>query len=303
MLVESNRDLTNIYIKLRHEHRRRLDRFGLGVPGESRSEKSKENGRYIDVEMKETLPPLWTDLVNEAQEEVTKIKELLSQLQKLHQKRLICILEDDAALSLGIDIESLSSTIYSSFKFTEYLIHQISAKESKNIHTSRGDVRESIIRTNAENSIATQLQPLGQQFRRIQRYYLDQLSKRTIPLTENLESVNLNSTFELNSVSEATINNQIQRTSTIEETAKITQSIAQLNAMFKEMAYLVIEQGSLVDRIDYNVELSLQKTEHAYRRVLKAEEHYRKGGMAKITYFLLVCILIEMSLLIIKKIF
>ena len=43
------------------------------------------------------------------------------------------------------------------------------------------------------------------------------------------------------------------------EIIKIAQSVNELATLFKELNMLVIEQGTILDRIDYNIETSLTK--------------------------------------------
>ena len=51
-----------------------------------------------------------------------------------------------------------------------------------------------------------------------------------------------------------------------EELRNLLRSIEELNAIFKDISILVIEQGTILDRIDYNIE----QAEH---NMVKAEEH------------------------------
>lgn len=52
-----------------------------------------------------------------------------------------------------------------------------------------------------------------------------------------------------------------------EEVTKILQSIYSLNGIYKELQGLVIEQGSLLDRIDENVENAVQSVGDARRNL------------------------------------
>lgn len=85
--------------------------------------------------------------------------------------------------------------------------------------------------------------------------------------------------------------------------AKITRSVAELHSIFKEMSSLVIEQGSLVDRIDYNIENSLYEIQNAQRQIFKTEKSFKNKVFSKIIYFLLICIAIEIIIIITKIVF
>ena len=45
-------------------------------------------------------------------------------------------------------------------------------------------------------------------------------------------------------------------------------SITQLNELFKQMNRLVIEQGTLLDRIDFNIDLTYQRTTKAKQELI-----------------------------------
>ncbi|KAL8442565.1 hypothetical protein Emag_006351 [Eimeria magna] len=68
---------------------------------------------------------------------------------------------------------------------------------------------------------------------------------------------------------------------TFEEVAKVAQSIAELHQMFRDTATLVIEQGTVLDRIDYNLEQVAEHAEQATAEIQKAEESRRSGRAAK----------------------
>jgi syntaxin 16 len=57
-----------------------------------------------------------------------------------------------------------------------------------------------------------------------------------------------------------------------EQIDKLFQSITKLSVIYKEMNQLVIDQGSIVDRIDYNVEATLKHTKKAVVHLEGANE-------------------------------
>jgi syntaxin 16 len=54
------------------------------------------------------------------------------------------------------------------------------------------------------------------------------------------------------------------------EVIKISKSILELNTLFKDLASLVVDQGSILDRIDYNVEMSVMRIKKAHKHVQQA---------------------------------
>lgn len=54
-----------------------------------------------------------------------------------------------------------------------------------------------------------------------------------------------------------------------EDINKLVDNINKLNQLFKDMNQLVIEQGTIVDRIDYNIEKALDSTTRAKKELVK----------------------------------
>ena len=50
--------------------------------------------------------------------------------------------------------------------------------------------------------------------------------------------------------------------SLLQEIVRVAQSINELATLFRELNVLVIEQGSIIDRIDYNIEQTLGKVDY-----------------------------------------
>merc|ERR1712107_589139 len=73
-----------------------------------------------------------------------------------------------------------------------------------------------------------------------------------------------------------------------QEICQIAASINDLHTIFKELAVLVIDQGSIPDRIDYNIEqvvvqskeanVQLQKAEHGQKKQPGHEVYFAVGG-------------------------
>jgi t-SNARE complex subunit (syntaxin) len=52
-----------------------------------------------------------------------------------------------------------------------------------------------------------------------------------------------------------------------QEITKVVQSIYSLNAIYKELQNLVIEQGSLLDRIDENIDKTVESVKEANKHL------------------------------------
>ncbi|KAG9394889.1 SNARE domain [Carpediemonas membranifera] len=62
----------------------------------------------------------------------------------------------------------------------------------------------------------------------------------------------------------------------------ITQTMHELNEMAKEMAVMVVEQGTLLDRIDYNMDVTVETVEKAVKDLAKANKHQKRGWIFQV---------------------
>lgn len=77
---------------------------------------------------------------------------------------------------------------------------------------------------------------------------------------------------------------------------KLESSIRELHEMFMDMAMLVESQGDLIDRIEYNVEKSVDYVESAKQDTKKAVKYQSKARRKKL--FIILCVIILVALLV-----
>merc|ERR1712012_602025 len=85
-----------------------------------------------------------------------------------------------------------------------------------------------------------------------------------------------------------------------EEICQIASSISDLHTIFKELAVLVIDQGTILDRIDYNIEQVVVKSKEANVQLQKAEKNQKSNRAMKCILLLVVINLILILILIVK---
>lgn len=83
-----------------------------------------------------------------------------------------------------------------------------------------------------------------------------------------------------------------------EEVTKIVKSIYDLNDIFKDLSQMVQEQGTILDRIDYNVEQTQTRVSEGLRQLQRAEMYQRKNRkmciimvLASVTLFMLLLLI------------
>eukprot|EP01068_Selenidium_serpulae_P010766 Selendium_serpulae@DN5527_c0_g1_i10.p2 len=335
------RNITSQFVKIRAQQKNKKHRFGYsillgGIPTSSSAQSAAGDGIRasgdstgqqrlltastedethrnpsesspggMEVEMTARLPPLWVDLVGEAQDSIAKLKDKMSALQKAEQRRLWKVFSssDDTSTSTGDkEIDNLTQQITKLFHHCESRVQQIQSKHDAT-HVSAS---EYTLKKNAQRSIATQLQQLSQQFRAQQKHYLSELRKRKAgadPYGLESQPSKAGSEFDV-----GFSNRLMMELDTMEagvdqrneEIGRIASSVAELHGIFKDLSVLVIDQGTILDRIDYNVEQVVTQTQQATVHISKAEQHQKSARAGAVVGFLVVAIVILIILWILK---
>jgi syntaxin 16 len=85
-----------------------------------------------------------------------------------------------------------------------------------------------------------------------------------------------------------------------QEIVKIAQSIEELGSIFKELAVLVIDQGTILDRIDYNMEAVVEHTKTGIKQLEKAEKTQRNARPLRCIICLSCTVFVLLTILILK---
>ena len=95
--------------------------------------------------------------------------------------------------------------------------------------------------------------------------------------------------------------NNVQVRQREKEINKLVQSITDINLIFKELAGMVAEQGTVLDRIDYNIEMSASSVEVGLQELHKTEKYQKKNRKMMVIFVLTVIIIVLLILLFILK--
>jgi syntaxin 16 len=153
-------------------------------------------------------------------------------------------------------------------------------------------------------SLAKRLQELSMEFRQSQRKYLaDVKVQKGVGLTdtESRFGIDLNETDQFSMQQMAIVDDLTEAVqSRDQEIAQIAQSIEELGSIFKELAVLVIDQGTILDRIDYNMEAVVEHTKTGIQQLERAERHQKNARPMKCIFCLMCTIGILLIILVLK---
>ncbi|RVW97775.1 Syntaxin-43 [Vitis vinifera] len=86
------------------------------------------------------------------------------------------------------------------------------------------------------------------------------------------------------------------------EIQQVVESVNELAQIMKDLSVLVIDQGTIVDRIDYNIQNVAASVEEGFKQLQKAERTQKKGGMVMCATVLVIMCFVMLVLLILKTI-
>uniref|UniRef100_A0AC34PV86 DDRGK domain-containing protein 1 n=1 Tax=Panagrolaimus sp. JU765 TaxID=591449 RepID=A0AC34PV86_9BILA len=285
------RNVTEIFIYLRNNRHQTRSYLNEGFHDPKVSE---ENLTLISLDgdkvtASSSAPPAWVNIIDEISYELDRLQSRKSTLKELQQKHLKRPdFSDEASSKEQEKIKELTEELTSIFTHVRRLIkllQETDPSRSRSIDT----LRENVI-----SSFLFNLNNLLHDFRSSQSHYVRQIDARK----KNVDSFLLatehstgafdifNDISDANSTEELTIDQLqmiVENESMIrdreKEVIKISKSILELNALFKDLASLVLDQGTILDRIDYNVERSVIQIKSAYQNIQKAERYQRNKKM------------------------
>ncbi|KAG9241378.1 t-SNARE [Calycina marina] len=330
------RDRTNLYISYRQScthHPAKKNKYvaatgnGYSDPIGSGSEERRglmSAGAFEDdadaiIEM-DLLPPRWADVSDEVTEHLAIIADKSVKLDKLHQKHVLPGFDDeDQKKSEEGEIERLTQDITKGFHDCQKAIKRV--EHLVNDNKQRGGVSrgEEIMARNIQISLAGKVQEASAGFRKKQSSYLKklrglsgmntQVERASTPLYSNVSGPSIMESDADKSYSQSALLQTSQKQLTSNDAAimqrereitDIAQGIIELADIFKELQTMIIDQGTMLDRIDYNVE-RMATDVRAADKELKVASGYQKKGTKRRIIFLLILLVVGMFILLMVK--
>jgi syntaxin 16 len=162
------------------------------------------------------------------------------------------------------------------------------------------------MKDNVTSKIALQLQELSTVFRKKQQDYLKkvrQIEQRGV--TDMFEQpLGADDDFEDKGFTSAQLQHAANLSANIsqreKEIIKVAKSIEELAQLFKDLSLLIVEQGTILDRIDYNCEQASIHTQEAVKQLGAANESQKKQRSKLCMLVLCMLILIAVLAVIVK---
>ncbi|XP_037965806.2 syntaxin-16 [Plutella xylostella] len=288
----------------------------------------------------EAPPPPWRDVLEEAHYVLSRLKTKIAELQACHERQIRRPLLDDSSQQEAISrVAAEVAAHFTSAHRHCTAIRAYARQGTKTEQKLVNNVVLALVSSLQELSLtfrsaqAHYLKTLTSREERSNAFFelpnfeelsLDDHSELLPGLTANqtdmlfalpststnqngyLEDENLDQMFERQAVSQKQLLlRQEENTKMVAEREaevnKIVHSIMDLNDIFKDLAHMVHDQGTVLDRIDYNIEQTQVQVHEGYKQLQKAERYQRKNRKMHCILVLGVMIIILAVLLIIVK--
>ncbi|XP_048000916.1 syntaxin-16 [Leguminivora glycinivorella] len=303
--------------------------------------RSNSNDMEAGMEIRsENAPPPWTDALEEAHYIITRLRTKLSELQSCHSRQIRRPALDDTGEQEHIGRLTTEIGRHFTHAYTHLTAIKAQVRHgNKTEQKLATNVVLALVTTLQELSVtfrtaqSNYLKSLTSREERSNAYFdlpnFEELSLEDDNLLPDLTNNQTDLLFSLPSTSGTQKNNfiddyeqqadfekpslnqkqlllmQEENTRMVaereQEVNKIVRSIVDLNEIFKDLGHMVHEQGTILDRIDYNIEATQVQVQEGYKQLQKAERYQRKNRKMHCILVLAVMIIILVVLLIIVK--
>ena len=290
------------------------------------AEKENKNNqllkKYDQIELQNISSNLDGANYIESYKEVNNILDDLivnfASLKNLQQERIKPKFNDEEIENRKIDreIKKLILKMMEKIKFCEALTKMENIKNNINNKISNENNLEEKVKKNIKMYLIGRIQNFINEFRRNEQKYMNYIKEmkgsdneyyinnnNEKDLNESFSSLddekeNLNKDFLL--TQEDDLQFQIKKRD--EDINVLANSINELSGIFKDLQNVVQEQGTILDRIDYNIEVSYENSQRGLKHIKKADEHQNQSCFRNLILLLFGIIFVE-TILIILKIF
>ncbi|CEP62214.1 t-SNARE syntaxin TLG2 LALA0_S05e00408g [Lachancea lanzarotensis] len=305
------RDRTNLFLSYRRTFPRSYQR-----------PKSNDTNSFFDIEdsgLDETHPmidmrdaaqspsSLFVEPTEEIDRNLEQVEPRMLQLTRLYRKNSLPGFDDKTEDEQ--EIEELGLQIIQLFQRCYSIMKSLKASSSSGIFQGQQLNQGSlIVLNNLEKNYANKIQLSSNKFRVLQNNYLKFLNKddfKPLPssstdadtlLVLEEEEKGGATQQEIDSYSRQTLQRQSQRQTDgknaqflrerEEEITQLARGVLEVSTIFREMQDLVIDQGTIIDRIDYNLENTVTELKGAHRELERATIYQKRTQKCKVIFLL-----------------
>ena len=259
---------------------------------------------------RDQVHPAWVDAAEEADDVLSRIKGKLSGLERLHTESAGDVFGSNAGATEA-KITTLTAEITRGFRQCERIVASLKGGGAASGRQSAADAS---VRKNVQIRLATDLQAVSLVFRRMQTEHMRRKREHSDPLSPEAGSEGdgrgggrdrggdngVGGFQDISLMEQGVSEAELRRRE--RELSSIAASVEDLAQIMKDLSTLVIEQGTVLDRIDYNVEHVQVDVGRGVEELKKADKAQKKGMLFTCILVLLVLCIVMFAVIIFRHI-
>ena len=251
------------------------------------------------IELQNLQPPRYMDMYEQCNNLLQDLEIEFNKLKEEQQKRIVPSFDETNTKLINQNIQMISDRMTQKLKKCKYL-----TKELKTLLANSS--LDDNIKINMYQNLLNRLAEISREMQINEEKYIQKYQELngyeesyfTINNTNNLDSIETFQSHVFNS-NKKKVDITKERNKEIDQ---MVNTVTELKNIFQDVSNMVISQGTILDRIDYNTYQGRHNIRRGNRELEESHESLKSGCLRKINQILIIAIFI-MSLLIIFKFF
>ena len=252
------------------------------------------------IELQNIQSPRYMDMYEQCNNLLKDLEIEFNKLKEEQQKRIVPTFDETNTKLINQNIQMISDKMTQKLKKCKYL-----AKELKTLLANSS--LDDNIKINMYQNLLNRLAEISREMQINEEKYLQKYQELngyeetffTINNSNNLDSIETFQSHVFNSNNKKKIDVSKERNKEIDQ---MVNTVNELKNIFQDVSNMVIFQGTILDRIDYNTYQSRHNIRRGNRELEESHERLKSGCLRRLNQILIIAIFI-MSILIIFKFF
>ena len=249
------------------------------------------------IELQNVNNPKYMDIYEQCDNLLKDFDIEFNKLKEEQQKRIVPNFNETESKLITQNINMISTKMTQQLKKCKQLAKQLKTllAESDLDENVKINMYQNLLNRLAETSRALQINEEMQ----LQKYQEFNGGEDSFFNINNFDSIETTQTQNFKSTDTKKVDISKERNKEIDQ---IIKTVNDLKEIFQEVAEMVISQGTILDRIDYNIYQGRHNIRRGNREMEETHERLKSGCLRRLNQILIICIFI-MSILIIFKFF
>jgi len=220
--------------------------------------------------------PRWYEGLLEVKDIVKNVSNQVDQIDNLHLRRRMRVFKDRNMTAMETDIRMMTTKILSDLKNANEIINHIKTERGARPNTSENRIQNAVM-DNAIKAASKRVAEVTEVHYNIQDKYAklhdmrdDTPSSNDLGIDEDVTSHVVGGvSADLQMM--ASVGNKVKE----RQIGQMVQNVEAVHQLFNDVADVVVEQGTMLDRIDYNIENVANNVEMGHGQLLISETKHK----------------------------